>query len=587
MKMMSRTPIHTLLALTALVTLALRPAVTDAQTIGLNTISNIAKSDPLIISGAIGTQNTYYNSSLGAGYRSPWSNTFYANLNIQLYGISMPFAFYYSNNNSSWSFPHISFHIDPTYKNWRGHFGRANMAFSSYIMNMSFNGVGLEYNSKKLRFGAFYGQLRNAINDNPEDIGARNPQYRRMGWGLKVGYGSSRDYIDVYFLRAYDRPGSIDEYWQERIRPQENIAVAVKGGLGVTKWLSLRGNLAYSAFTSDKESPKLADAVHDPWSSVFDARYTSLMRIAGDISANVTLPNFNTSVFYRMVQPDYTTLGLFYASNNYQSLGVNVSTTLLKKVALSATFSGQEDNITRKQLYTTRGFVYSANASANLAPNLNLSAGYNGYRQLQSDGKGHVNDTTRVNRLMHSFQVTPSYTLEGEMFDHVISVSTSYVENKDLNRFASGQSDVKTLAAGVTYSIGVKPWEMDFTTSLSHQQSEGYNTRYTTDVVSLSTGRSFLKEKNLNTTATVSLCYNDIKDQQRMVSLGGYVSASYTHHKVHVFSLNASANKYSDTNITSEDESRGTTEFTVSFNYNYTFSLLHLKRKVKEGEKGK
>ncbi len=582
--MMSPTHRHTLSALLAL---ALWPAVAGAQTIGLNTISNIAKSDPLIISGAIGTQNTYYHSSIGAGYRSPWNNSFYANLNISVYGISMPFAFYYGNNNTSWNFPHISFRIDPTYKNWRGHFGRSNMALSPYIMNMSFNGVGLEYNSQKWRFGAFYGQLRNAINDDPTDPSARSPQYRRMGWGLKVGYGSSRDYIDVSFLRAYDRLNSVDEYWQERIRPQENIAVAVKAGLGVTKWLSLRGNLAYSAFTSDTESPKLENTVRDPWASAFDARYTSLMRIAGDISANVTLPNFNTSVFYRMVQPDYTTLGMYYTSNNYQSLGVNVSTTLLKKIALSATFSGQEDNITRKQLYTTRGFVYSANASTNISQNLNLSVGYNGYRQLQSDGKAHVNDTTRVDRIMHSFNFTPSYTIGGEMLDHVVSASFSYNQNEDLNRFATGQSDVKTLAAGVSYSLGVKPWEMDFTTSLSHQQSEGYNSRYTTDVLSLSTGRSFLKEKNLNTSATVSLCYNDIKDQQRMVSLGGYLSASYTHNKVHVFSLSASANKYSDTNISSDDESRGTTEFTVSFNYNYTFSLLHLKRKVKEGEKGK
>ena len=133
-------------------------AMAQSITLGQNTISNIAKSDPLIITGAIGTQNTYYHSSIGNGYRSPWANSFYANLNISLYGISMPFAFYYSNNNSSWSFPHISFHIDPTYKNWRAHFGRSTMALSSYIMNTSFNGVGLEYNSSKLRFGAFYGE---------------------------------------------------------------------------------------------------------------------------------------------------------------------------------------------------------------------------------------------------------------------------------------------------------------------------------------------------------------------------------------------------------------------------------------------
>ncbi len=555
-------------------------ASAQSVTLGQNTISNIAKSDPLIITGAIGTQNTYYHSSIGGGYRSPWSNSFYANLNISLYGISMPFAFYYSNNNSSWSFPHISFHIDPTYKNWRGHFGRSSMGMHPYLMSMSFNGVGLEYNAKKVRFGAFYGELRNAINDDPENPTARQPQYSRLGWGLKAGYGSQRNYLDLYFLRAYDRINSVDVRWRDKINPQDNIAVAVKGGLGITRWLSLRGNLAWSAFTSDKRAGRLHTDLTDRWDKVFDARYTSLMRIAGDISATLNLKGLSTTLFYRMVQPDYTTLGLYYTSNNYQSLGINASTTLFKKITLSASFSGQEDNITRRQLYTTRGFVYNASASTSLSENLSITAGYSGYRQLQSDCKAHVNDTTRVNRVMHSIYLTPSYVIDGETTENAFSLSASYTQNKDLNRFATGISDVTTLSAGLSHSITVKPWEMSFSTSLSHQQSKGYQTRYTSDILSFSTGRSFLKEKNLYTSATLSLCYNDIRNQQRNLSMGADISAGYTLAKVHQFSFSAGFNKYNDINISTDRTSMGTTEISLSLNYNYTFSLLQLKRKA-------
>ena len=548
-------------------------------TLGQNTISNIAKSDPLIITGAIGTQNTYYHSSIGNGYRSPWANSFYANLNISLYGISMPFAFYYSNNNSSWSFPHISFHIDPTYKNWRGHFGRSNMGLHPYLMNMSFNGVGLEYNSSKVRVGIFHGELRNAINDDPENPSARNPQYRRMGWGIKAGYGSGRNYLDLSFLRAYDRINSIDPRWQERINPRDNIAVAVKGGLGITRWLTLQGNLAWTAFSSDKRAQRLHTEQTDRWDKVFDARYTSLMRIAGDVSATLSLKGFNTTVFYRMVQPDYTTLGLYYTSNNYQSLGINASTTLFKKVTLSASFSGQEDNITRRQLYTTRGFVYNATASTSLTENLALTAGYSGYRQLQSDCKARVNDTTRVNRIMHSLYLTPSYTIDGETTENAFALSASFTKNKDLNRFATGISDVTTFSAGLSHSITVKPWEMSFSTSLSHQQSKGYQTRYSSEILSFSTGRSFLKEKNLYTSAALSLCYNDVRYQQRNLSVGADITAGYTLAKVHQFSFAAGFNKYSDTNISADYTSMGTTEISLSLNYNYTFSLLQLKSK--------
>ena len=108
-------------------------------------ISEIAKSDPLIISGAVGTQNTYRYSSEGSGYGSPLNSVVYANLNISLYGFNMPFSLYYSNDNVNFNHPQLSFNISPTYKNWTGYFGQSSMSMSNYVMNMSFNGVGLEY----------------------------------------------------------------------------------------------------------------------------------------------------------------------------------------------------------------------------------------------------------------------------------------------------------------------------------------------------------------------------------------------------------------------------------------------------------
>ena len=53
-------------------------------TVQAQDISQIAKSDPLIITGAVGTQNTYYHSSVGNGYSSPLSNMLFVNLNISL-----------------------------------------------------------------------------------------------------------------------------------------------------------------------------------------------------------------------------------------------------------------------------------------------------------------------------------------------------------------------------------------------------------------------------------------------------------------------------------------------------------------------
>lgn len=540
-------------------------------------IDQIRDADPLVITGAVGTQNTYHYSS-GTRYASPLNNTIYANLNISIYGFTMPFSLYYTNNNLDFNYPQISFNLTPSYKSWTGHIGESSIAMSNYVMNMSFYGIGLEYNDgKRWRGGIFYGRLRKAINDDPTDPFARSPQYSRMGWGFKAGYGSGKNYLDLYMLYAYDKENSLDERWRNRVLPQDNVVVGLKGCVTPFSWMSFTANAATSVFSTDTRAEKVA--IQTDFDKVFDVRYSTLMRFAGDANMNLMFKGFNTSLSYRFIQPDYTTLGTYYMSNNYHSLGVTTSGTLFRKLSLSATFNGQADNLTNEQMYTTRGFIYSANASMRLGNHLSLSAGYNGYLQSQGDGVCQINDTIEVRRVMNSLNFTPSYTYDTEQLGHNVSLSASYTENKDLNRFATGESDVKTMALGASYGMDIHAWEVNVGASLSHQQSNGYHTRYTSDVGSITLSRSFLEEKNLSVSLTGLMAYNEVRRQSKNLSMGGSFSVGYTLARVHVFSASGSFNKYGDVNITKTRSNLDMTDISLSLNYAYTFSLLTIKSK--------
>lgn len=549
-------------------------------------IASIAKSDPLIITGALGSQNTFYQSS-GSLLGSQWNSSLYANLNFNIYGMSMPFSFYYTNDNAAYSLPRISFNISPTYKGWTLHLGQRSMPFSSYVFSMPFNGVGIEYsmrNERSFRFGAFYGTLKKAVNVNSDDFTTSTPQYRRTGWGLKLGYGSSRNYLDLYLFRAKDHLSSIDECWYDQVYAQENIAVGARGRFSLGRHLSLTTNFATSLFSTDIRTRTLESDMADKYSYIFDVRYSSLFRWAGDVGLNFNLGRFSTSVSYRLVQPDYTSLGISYVSNNFQSLSANIGTSF-KKLNLSASFSGQEDNISGEQLYTTRGFVYSGSANWTANSHLYINASYNGYLQRQYDGTAHVNDSTRVNRVMNSWSLSPSYNFQSVNLTHTISVSANYSQNKDLNPYSTGESDVNTLALGCNYSCTVTPIATNFSLSASHQQSEGYNTQYRTQIYSFNTSRSFLESKALNLSATVSLTNNQILDQTSNMSLGGALSASYTLLKVHSFSLSTSYNRYASQNFQTTEPRLENYTFNSSLNYNYTFSVFHLKRRAEKGAK--
>lgn len=565
-----------------LLTLTLPTGIAYAQTISQQTISNIAKSDPLIMTGAIGTSNHYYHST-GYQYSSPFSSNVWASLNISLYGISMPVALYYTNSEFSFTYPHIAFNINPAYKNWQGYIGQSSMQFSSYIMNMSFNGFGVEYKGKNLNFGTFYGRLRNAINDDPEDLDARLPQYRRTAWGFKLGYGTAMHGLDLYVMRAWDTESSVRSYWQDMISPEANLLVGIKGHSRPLKWLGLSANAATSLFTSDNRAQSVDSRKLERWDKVFDAKYTSSMRFAGDVAATISLKSFNTSLYYRMVQPNYKSMGATYMSNNYQSLGITATGHLLRKVSLGGNFSLQSDNLSGEQLYTNRGFVYSANAATRIGQ-VNLSARYSGYQQKQYDGSMHVNDSTRVHRILHSIGGSASYSLQRDILTHTFTVSGGYNINKDLNKYATGVSDVKTISAAATYTLDVEPWSTDFSGTINHQQSIGYDRKYTSDILSLSTIKTFLSEKQLNVTATINLCYNRLEKMRENMSLGGDLQMGYTLAKYHTFSLTGGIARSNDVNITDNESLYNTTEVNIGLSYTYTFSLFQIKRKTNKNE---
>jgi hypothetical protein len=180
---------------------------------------------------------------------------------------------------------------------------------------------------------------------------------------------------------------------------------------------------------------------------------------------------------------------------------------------------------------------------------------------------------------MQSFTLTPSLAFDTRDLPHSIALSARYTQNKDRNRFSTGQSDVSSVALGLSYGLGVKPWDTNFSATLNYQSSKGYRTRYISRIASLNASRSFLKEKNLSLSATLNMIYNEVKGRSKSLSLGADLSAGYTLKKVHMFSLAASFNKYGDVNITKRRSSLDATDITASLNYNYTFSLLEIKRK--------
>jgi hypothetical protein len=158
-----------------------------------------------------------------------------------------------------------------------------------------------------------------------------------------VGYGSSRNFIDLYLFRAQDHRSSIDEVWYDKINAQENVVLGMRGRWQIIKQMALSANVAASIFSNDISAPMVDNEKVKELDGIFNVRYSSLLRWAGDVSLTANLDVLSFALNYKLVQPDYTTLGVSYMSNNYHSLGISANTRI-SKLILGGNFSLQSDN---------------------------------------------------------------------------------------------------------------------------------------------------------------------------------------------------------------------------------------------------
>jgi hypothetical protein len=102
--------------------------------------------------------------------------------------------------------------------------GYRNIQFSPVTFDgQSFRGAGLELNPGKLRFAGFYGKLNRKVNEDTTSGQFMVPRFSRIGYGAKIGVGTSANYFDLIYFHAKD----------------DSSSSKVINNLGFRKWLPM------------------------------------------------------------------------------------------------------------------------------------------------------------------------------------------------------------------------------------------------------------------------------------------------------------------------------------------------------------
>ena len=618
--------------------------------------------DPLTVSGTVGTQLTSSWNNADLHYNSPFSTSTYANMTFNVYGISIPMSVNLINVSAEqFTFPKPTFTINfkPMWKKFTFHLGTSSMNFSNYTYNgISFDGAGVEYRGDKFRFGGFYGNFNHATTfrtqlDDRDAIqflsdsllGLNNvayttfPQFKRKAYAAHIAVGSMRNYVDISLLHAVDDLNSLPSQWymynvysadmidttlfvrDSTIKGQENLALGLKGHFTIGKWVVFETNLGVSLFTPDITRDEVVLEGEGGGitlannfiggirkTGLYNVRYGSEVRFAGDALLNLNFSPVSTTLTYRFVQPDYTSLGANGFNQNSQTFGGNISTSLFSNIAF-LTLNGylQRDNMDKKQLYTNQVGSYTASWNNSFGDNVALSIMYNGVTQKQLDGVLAVPENIRINQITHSFDLSPSYTLSLDN-DHTFSLNFNLLENKNLNKQMEGMSfDVTTTSYGLGYDVYLPSSRLSLDANYDYSLSRSSGSDYNSHCLSGGTTYHFIRKENmtLSGNARLTMAYNiekteaeELTDSEKQVlnylarrigaeastemtndlSVAARLGASLNYMDRHNASIFFSISNYSD-NIIIGQHVAVNTDVRLMVEYSYSFASRLIKSK--------
>jgi hypothetical protein len=547
-------------------------------------LESIGKEKPLSVSGALSLNQIFYTANGIQSRRDPYSYYASGNMNVSLYGWSVPVSFAVSNQNTSFQQPFNQYSVHPAYKWITGHFGYTSMSYSPYTVNGHiFLGGAVDATPEgKWKFSALYGRFLKAVEPDTTRAGAQLPAFKRMGYGFKATYGDAGGFVDLIMFRAKDEINSI-RYVPDSlgIVPQENLVISIGAGKTLFRHFLLKAELATSALSNDIRAEQ-TDLSHPLAHAdfLYTPRLSSSFYNAFKTSLDYQQDFFTLGVAYERIDPQYRTLGAYFFNNDLENITVNGSASVLQgrmNVAVSA--GSQHDNLDKSKISTMRRAVGSIHVNYAASQQLNLSASYSNFQtytnirsqfQLINQLTPYDNlDTLNFTQLSQNITATALYSFgRNNNRKQNINLNLNIQDASDRQGNVPQNSGMRFYNFNTAYSINFVPQNMVASVSFNATINEGatINTRTYGPVASVS--RAFL-EKKLRT--TLSSSYNTTySDGMKINSIvNGRFTGAFSVRKKHTINLSAVV---VNRETAREGGSKSFTEFTGMVGYHYNFS---------------
>lgn len=543
-------------------------------------LEKIGKSKLFKFSGGINANAVFYN---GNSSREPFTYFLSGNLNISVSGVyNIPLSFSYSNQGfeyaNPFSFNRLSLH--PSYKWVATHIGDVSMNFSPYTLSgHQFTGFGFDLTPKgPFKISAMYGRLLKATEYDPENPNAL-VAYKRNGFGIKTSYEFEKFDVELIFFKAKDDSNSLKNPIPSELQltAKDNAVVSVKTNFSIIEKAQISIEYALSGVTED------ITAIGDNnkkgiLSFLLNENNTTNYYKAFKTSLTYSAGNGTIGAGYERIDPNYKTFGAYFFNNDLENITVNANQTIFNnKLNIGVNAGFQKDNLDNAKSSQMNRMVGSVNANYNASEKLAINASYSNFQSFTNirDQFEYINqvteydniDTLNYRQISQNANLGVNYEIQkNKIKQQSVNLNLLYQDSKNFQEEKELEEQSNDFYnASASYSLGFLEKDLRF--------SLGSNVSYNTaaENKNITWGPTFTASKNylnkkLRTRFSTSYNQTSINGNQQNSNLNFRLGANYQYLKSHRFGLNAmSLHRFSS-------DKKSNNDFTVTFNYNYTFT---------------
>ncbi|GAB6013130.1 porin family protein [Viscerimonas tarda] len=431
-------------------------------------VEGALKSPVLTANGGISiSQIATFTPLDSVGPPNPYALYVGGSLNFSLFGVvNVPLSFAYTNQQLSKnvSLPFNRFSLSPSYKWVKTYMGYTSMQFSPYsLAGHELFGGGVELTpNEQWTVSALYGRLQKpSLGEEGTD-----PAYKRMGGGLKVGYKGQKFDLAANVFNAQDNPSSVhfDNPDSIGLSPQANLSGSVEATIKLIPHLSWQTEYGFSSLNRNRTESDMA---------LYHAINTRL-------TYSTDLGSIGGA--YERVAPNYTTLGAYYMTNDYENITGSLST-VIKNINIALEGGYQRDNLDNQKNSSASRIIYSGNISANVSKRLSLAASFSNlqsylyindvYSQVTQTNQFENLDTLNVTQLNYTASLNASYLLQStEKQRQNLSANFQYQKSAEAQQY-SAFAGTNIYNTALSYQLSFVPSKLDMSASTAYSYTQG------------------------------------------------------------------------------------------------------------------